>query len=245
MRKFTLILILLLTNIFVFAQTLSIDFQLNTNANAKTKNHLNWTLKSTANTTTTVTTTKDFFDAVSSASKKHSTKELREVYIDSKSKKQAMPKGLYTLLLFAVSSPEFLQNDDLKISSQGKKLTIQFIHRGIAYKISTNEKGYFDFSERTDAENGFYIAKDIAENEKGIFSLKADFVTEGTDKNQMQNADWTKFTFENDSFDKDIDLAFAGKLKTSYKNGILKIKGKLTKKVPVQPKADEENKKCR
>ena len=100
------------------------------------KNHFNWKTKSA--------TYKDYFDAVSGASKVHSTKYFREATLDSASKSLRVPKGLRNLCLFASSNPENLKTDDFKVERggiNGKKILITFTHREISYKIESDDNG--------------------------------------------------------------------------------------------------------
>ncbi|WP_147613987.1 hypothetical protein [Treponema pectinovorum] len=204
-KLFALALVLSL-NTNLFAQTLEIDFRFNTQKSDK-KNHLVWIVDGKK--------TSDTFDAITSASKKYSTGELRKVLFDKNS--NLAPKGLYSLLLFAVSPFQSAQKDELKIQQTGKKITLSFTHRGNAYKIQSDNEGFLSLEE------SFLIFKSFAQNNKGVFTVKSEYA----DSKNSERLDWEKLTLENDTPDSKSNKKYTGKLKVSLKNEILRIKGKL------------------
>ena len=220
------------------AESLKIDFRCRLDGDDG-KNYLNWQSDTSK--------IKDSFDAVSGASKKMSTKLLREVQIEEK--KRLFPKGLYALLLFAVTSPEQIKTDMLTVEAEDRKLTISFIHRGNAYKITTDEKG------RLDLLTGFTFAEGLATNSKQVFTIKPEYLQGYEEKSDEKEAeqketkiptpnplpespagstdwnllDWEKVTFIPDTYDEKAEKIWNGKLKTSLKDGVLTISGKLKK----------------
>lgn len=201
---FTTILVILSTNLI--AQTLEIDFRLNTQKSDK-KNQLTWLVDSKKTT--------DSFDAVTGASKKHSTGELKKVFFDKDSK--YAPKGLYALLLFAVSPFESLQKDMLKVEQNGKEILISFTHRGNAYKIQSDKDGFISM------QDSFKIFNSFAQNKAGVFTVKPEYA----DDSFPQTLDWKKLNLESDLADTKSNKQYTGKLKVSFKNDILKLQGKL------------------
>ena len=189
---------------------LKIDFLLDT-AHANPKNHLNWKTSSASY--------KDSFDAISGASKVHSTKNLREATLDASSKALQIPKGLRALCLFAVASPETLQKDNFQITHEEKKLTISFSHRGNDYKIESDENGTILVPE------GFSI-KLANQNEK---------------PEEKPSEEEANFTQDKPAFT--IKAIFSGKLKASLSpSGILTLNGKLILTENKEPeKPTEEN----
>ena len=234
------------------AESLKIDFRCRLDGDDG-KNYLNWQIDTSK--------IKDSFDAVSGASKKMSTKLLREVQVEEK--KRLFPKGLYALLLFAVTSPEQMKTDMLTVEAEDRKLTISFIHRGNAYKITTDEKG------RLDLLTGFTFAEGLATNSKQVFTIKPEYLQGYEEKSDEKEADkkeakiptpnptpnplpespagstdwnlldWEKVTFIPDTYDEKAEKIWNGKLKTSLKDGVLTISGKL-KKVE-KPKKSPDN----
>lgn len=136
---------------------ISVDFRLNFK-NDDGKNHLKWENSSKK--------IEDKYDAVSGASVSHSTGELLTLFRNGNSQNFLAPKGLRSLLLFAVSSPDFLQKDNLEIQQESDgKITIKFNHRKNKYFIQTDKKG------KLDLEKSFFILvpekenKNLAENQ--------------------------------------------------------------------------------
>ena len=251
----------------VFSDSLKIDMRLNLNKEDP-KNFLNTSLTTTSGTTTTSTKTKDGYDAISGASKKHSTKLTSTIYLD-KSNKKIMPKGLRALLLFPVSDFRFIGQDSLKIEKDGenpKKITMTFEHRGNSYRIQTDEKGkaFVNFQKEKNGEifNSFKIKlkTEEATEEANEKSAKAGGQKDdGIEKGQENNPDRQKINiekteaepaetesdgFENDTFDDNADKVYAGKLKIWEKDGILRMKGTLSlveKPVQKSEEAEGEN----
>ncbi len=243
---------------FLCAESVKIDMRLNT-AEADTKNHL--TIKAeTAGTTassTTATKTKDSYDAVSGASRKHSTKSTASLMVDSSNKK-TMPKGLRALALFSVSDFRFIEKDGLKIErdkENPKKLTITFSHRGNSYKIETDEKGtaHVNFQKEKNGEiqNSFKIkkkdadtadekngkneeskenpGKDVANRQKidTERGKRGAVVDENAEEATPESGTKDGDGFENDGFDDTAQKVYSGRLNLSLKSGIFKMKGTL------------------
>ena len=197
----------------VSAQAAKIDFRFNFQ-NDDGKNYLNWSADGKS--------IKDGFDVASGASKSKSTTEFNIVRFDSTGKKQAVPAGLRALVLYPVSMYAISTGDAFTASSAGKKVTVTFIHRGTAYKITSDDNGKIDLM------TGFQTA-DVGANIGGKFVLKDEFVKAGGDKNSMKDIDWSKVTFGPDTAASDADYTYTGSLDSAVKNGVLTIKGSLSK----------------
>lgn len=162
---------------------ISIDLKLQTKDNGK-KSHFYWKTSSKES--------KDFFDAVSGASKLHSTMEFKNIVNDGE---QLIPKSLYCLCLFAVSSPEYLGKDGFSAIKSGKKIEINFEHRENRYRICSDEKGFLnigssffmhkkgDLSDELSAEtcttskNYIYAGRLKAKlSDNGVLTLKGKFI---------------------------------------------------------------------
>ena len=239
MKRMLCAVLVALASLAFAAETMKVDFRYRLNGDDG-KNHLNWQTKTTKDkqaTTTNPNTVadrqiKDKYDATTGASKNMSTKYLREAAFMGKS--IIMPKGLYCLLLFAVSGNEQAEVDMLKVERQPmqeKALNISFVHRGIAYRISTDEKGQLD------TLSSFMCTESLAENKGTVFAIKQDFLKEGaapkgenaapvTDWNLV---DWDKVVFKPDTYDEMPEKAWQGTLKTKLKDGVLTVSGKLEK----------------
>lgn len=200
----------------LFAQNVKIDARLNVLA-ADKANYFNWTLGNTA--------TKDKFDATSGASVAKSTSAFNAVRYDAEAtKKAAIPVALRGLLLFPVSDFATLQGDGLAVTTNGKAVVVTFVHRGTAYRITTDSKGKFNVL------TGAEMAKGLAENVGGEFVLKNDFVKKGGDPKKMGDLDWSLITLAPDAKDKAASRWYEGTLNVAYVKGILTIKGNLVEK---------------
>ena len=178
--------------------SLKIDFRFNTKFQDK-KNYLKWKTSSKK--------VKDSYDAVSGASVSHSTGELLTLFRDGNSKNLLAPKGLRSLLLFAVSNPECLESDNFTAEKgDNGKIKISFTHRKIGYFIQTDEKG------KLDLENGFFIKKPQEEKQN-------------TDSEENTNDD--EFYSDEPEANPAPEKKFEGKLSVNLSGGILKISGKL------------------
>ncbi len=234
-------LVLLLCAVPAFsAEKLSIAFRYNTVADDG-KNFLRWQ--------TDDTKTSDRFDAVTGASVAKSTKLLRA--LQEPDKKKAFPKGLYALLLFAVSPAAQAQSDGLTVEKDGARLTISFMHRGNAYRITTDEKG------RLHTRTSFALAEHIADNTAGIFTIKPEFLPgasleppekaeapDGQTETAAQDGapaaaetDGTRVAeeilpFVPDDYDESAPAIWDGTLKTAFADGVLTITGRLKRIAP-------------
>jgi hypothetical protein len=200
----------------VAAQKATIDMKYKVGTD-DASNYVNWSADGT--------TVKDGFDAASGASKSNTTKKFDVVRFDATGKKQAVPGGLRALVLFPVATSAVAKGDNLTVTSEGKKVTITFIHRGTAYVITSDDKGNIDMA------TSFKKAAGLADNVGGKFTLKSDFIAEGADNTNMASLDWGKVTLAADTADADAGYTYTGSLKAEYKDGVLTLKGNLKKVV--------------
>lgn len=221
-------------------QHIKIDLLLDTKK-ANPKNHFNWNTKSDSY--------KDYFDAVSGASKAHSTKQFRDFVLENGSKNMRTPKGLRNLCLFAVASPDLLEKDGFRIDSDGKKLVISFTHREIAYRIESDEDGMISVPE------GFFIQlpppKQTAGDSEQTEAEKADSSQAKAEQPASENASAEKAAdgaespdFQADAPSPSLATLFKGKLKAQLsQDGIFTLGGKLVlaKREEPKTKAPEES----
>lgn len=181
-------------------------------------NYINWSADGTS--------VKDGFDAASGASKANTTKKFDVVRYDATGKKQAVPAGLRALVLFPVATSAVALGDNFTVTTAGSKVTIQFIHRGTAYVITSDDKGNIDLS------NGFQKSTaSVADNVGGKFIVKDEFLKTGADNTSMASVDWSKVTLAADTADADAGYSYTGSLKSTYNGGVLTLKGSLKKVV--------------
>lgn len=149
------------------------------------KNHFNWKdsgkSSSSSSSTNSDNSYKDYFDAVSGASKVHSTKNFRDVVLDSSKKNLRTPKGLRNLCLFAVANPETLSKDNFLVTQEGKKLTITFTHRENSYRIETDENGMLQVPE------GFFVKLKAPKDKKDADKSKNDSKNEKAAKDSKDS----------------------------------------------------------
>ena len=189
---------------------LSIDMLLDTQKE-NARNHLNWRSGAVSH--------KDYFDAVSGASKLHSTKNLRELTADPDSKSSRIPKGLRSLCLFAVSDSKTLSKDNFSITADGKKLTITFSHRGISYKIESDDGG------RILVPEGFSI---IFPPDTGDDSRPQDGQQTEIAREKNVGEESAALRYEADAPGEAVAAIYKGSLRSSLsQDGILTLKGKL------------------
>ena len=123
---------------------------------------------------------KDSLDAITGASQSASTKRFDSImYTNPGDKNNLFPQSLRNLFLYAVTSQSFMDKDDFLIESDQGKITIQFRHRGSAYKIVTDEKGLLNFTQAAEE-------KKAAENQDATTSASPK-ETDGTSKDATSN----------------------------------------------------------
>ena len=210
------------------AERLKIDFRYNTAADDG-GNFLRWR--------TSGVQADDRFDAVTGASVAQSTKGLRAVQADGG---KTFPKGLYALLLFAVSPAAQAQTDGLTVTQDGARLSVAFMHRGVAYRICTDEQG------RLDPRSSFSLAEGLADNTAGVFTIKPEFLYDTADETTGESAratgiDWEKVTFVPDSYGEGTERVWDGALSMTFVDGVLTIRGTLKRiAAPEMPAPQEE-----
>ena len=168
-------------------------------------------------------TVKDGFDAKTGASLAKSTSEFNVIRYDSTGKAKAIPVGLRGFVLFPLATDAVALADDLTVTSEGKAVTIRFVHRGTAYLIKTDAKGNLDLA------TGFQMAEGLCDNVGGKFIVKDDYLVAGGDNTSMKSVDWSKVTFVPDVADENADYTYNGTLAVAYKNGTVTMKGTLVK----------------
>ena len=210
MKHLLWVVLLFCTSLAFGTETLKIDFRYNTRADDG-KNHLYWQTKDTK--------VHDYFDAVSGASKARSTKQLRQLQAPSNVKQ--FPKGLYALLLFAVTPAAQGKTDALTVETIDGHLTISFQHRGNAYLITADEKG------RLHTRTSFMIAENFAAAEEGTAEPAAENTAE-TASEAVPHAE-APLPFVQDDYGDNAEFIWDGRLKAAYTDGILTITGKLKK----------------
>jgi hypothetical protein len=159
------------------AQNLIIDFQYNVSG-PDAGNYLTFT-----GPLRYIAVNKDTYDAVSGASKQKTT-ALFTPYQTDITGKAAFPSGVRGLFLYPVSSDEIRQGDNLNVAKAANGvITIQYAHRGTAYRIVTDNQGRITFPR------GSYSSRVIGYIQgAGPQVISRDFSSDGT----AARIDWAK-----------------------------------------------------
>jgi len=215
-----------------FAQDLKIDFQVNVAA-ADAGNYFTF-----SGPIRYMAANKDTFDAATGASKLVSTKMFMPYLYDVKGK-ALMPTGLRGLFLFAVAADDYRIGDNLNVAKAADgTITIQYAHRGTAYKLVSDRTGAFAFPK------GDYVRRQIGFIQgAGPQVIHTDFSSNGT----AARIDWSKVWDSRIAGGKEIKAGVAtrtgnitdengaadaifkwdGKLQVTFERNILKIVGGL------------------
>jgi len=170
-------------------------------------------------------TVKDKFDATTGASFAGSTALFNTIRYDSQTtRKAAIPVALRGLLLYPVSDYETATADAFTVSASGKAIVVRFVHRGVAYELTTDKNGKFNVL------TGAKSAKGLADNVGGEFVLKKEFLKDGGNPGKMADVDWSKIPLVLDAKDPLASRWFEGSLNFSLEGNILTVKGTLTEK---------------
>ena len=90
--------------------------------------------------------TKDSLDTVSGASRYQSTAIFSVAYQNDIAQKAAFPGGVRGLLLYPVAPDSIRTEDVLAVNKAGNGvITVQYVHRGYAYRITTDNQGRLIF----------------------------------------------------------------------------------------------------
>jgi hypothetical protein len=87
---------------------------------------------------------KDAYDAVSGASKQKSTSLFAPIQTDIMGR-ATISQGFRGLLLYPVAPDEIRREDKLHVYKEGDTITMEYAHRGVAYRIQTDRNGNISF----------------------------------------------------------------------------------------------------
>jgi hypothetical protein len=216
------------------SEDLKIDFQLNTTAADPTNNYFTF-----AGNIRYMAAEKDQVDVTTGASTLRST-EVFQAYLYDVEGKTTMSSGLRGLFLFGVNTFSSMEDDNLVANKAADgTITVQFTHRGTAYRIMTDKNGKLSFP------NGSFESRAIGYIKGGGPQvISTDFSADGT----AATVDYAKVWDSSVAGGKIItegvanktgDIAknvasadsmyyFGGTLDASLAGGILKIAGALT-----------------
>jgi hypothetical protein len=215
----------------LFAQDLSIDYRYNVSG-PDSGNYL--TYKSAIRY---IEANKDTYDAATGASKSKSTSLFAPIQTDIMGK-ATISAGLRGLLLFPLSNDSTRIEDNLRVYKEGNSIIMEYVHRGVAYRIQTDEKGNITFPR------GSYVMRAIGYikgHDPQVIST--DFSADGT----ASAVDWKKVwdpgspsgrtvapgenaktgPIQNDYGDMMAMFNWDGTLQVRFENSILTIQGTL------------------
>lgn len=217
----------------LYAQDLKIDYQVNVAAEDPA-NHFSF-----SGPIRYMAADKDTLDATTGASKLGSTHIFMPYLYDVKGK-AVLPLGLRGLFLFAVAPKDQRIIDNLTVSKAADGvITVQYVHRGTAYKLVTDKNGKFTFPRGNFARRTIGFIQ--GSNPQVIHT---DFSADGT----AAKVNWAKVwdakipggkeikdgvitktgTILDDNGVADAMYSWNGELQVTFEKNILKISGGLT-----------------
>lgn len=124
---------------------------------------------------------KDTIDVATGASKAKGT-EILNSYRNDKDGKNTLPGGIQSLLKYGVSPAEDFATDNLQVAKAADGvITVQYIHRGTAYKMVSDAAGKFPLP-------GSYLKRAVGTLVDGEQVVSTDFSASG----HAKDADWAK-----------------------------------------------------
>jgi hypothetical protein len=213
------------------AQDLSIDYRFNVLGQTG-ENYLSYT-----SGIRYILADKDSFDAVSGASRQKSTSLFAPLQTDIMGR-ATISTGFRGLLLFPLSSDATRIEDNLHVYKEGALIIMEYVHRGVAYRIQADAEGNISFPR------GSYVMRTIGYitgHDPQVIS--SDFSANKT----AAGVDWKKVwdpkipsgrpidsgsevrtgPIQNDYGDMMAMFNWDGSLKVGFENSVLTIKGVL------------------
>jgi hypothetical protein len=130
------------------AQDLNIDYRYDSSGGGR-ENYLSYT-----SAIRYIAADRDAFDAVSGASQQKSTSLFAPIQTDIMGR-ATISTGFRGLLLFPLASDATRVEDNLHVYREGAVITIEYAHRGVAYRIQTDRNGNISFPR------GDYVMRSI------------------------------------------------------------------------------------
>jgi hypothetical protein len=230
-RKLAVCIMLFGCGALISAQDLSIDYRFDVSGRTE-GNYLSY--KSAIRY---IAADKDSFDAVSGASRQKSTSLFAPLQSDIMGR-ATISGGVRSLLMFPLAADATRTEDNLHVYKEGNIITMEYIHRGVAYRIQTDKQGNISFPR------GSYVMRTIGYikgHDPQVIS--ADFSADKT----AAGVDWKKVWDPKTPSERSIDSGsdaktgpvrndygdmmamfnWDGALEVGFENSILTIKGVL------------------
>jgi hypothetical protein len=147
-RKAIVFVILLGCGALLSAQDLCIDYRFDVSGRTG-GNYLSYT-----SAIRYIAANKDSFDAVSGASRQKSTSLFAPLQSDIMGR-ATISGGFRSLLMFPLAADATRVEDNLRVYKEGNVITMEYVHRGVAYRIRTDERGNISFPR------GSYVMRTI------------------------------------------------------------------------------------
>jgi hypothetical protein len=213
------------------AQDLSIDYRFDVSGRTG-ENYLSYT-----SAIRYIAADKDSFDAATGASKQKSTSLFAPLQTDIMGR-ATISGGFRSLLMYPLAADSVRTEDNLHVYKEGSVITMEYVHRGVAYRVRTDERGNISFPR------GDYVTRTIGYikgHDPQVISR--DFSSDGT----AVGVDWKKVwdpktpsgrpvdsgseaktgPIQNDYGDMMAMFNWDGTLEVRFENSILTIKGVL------------------
>jgi hypothetical protein len=147
-RAFVFVFLLMLISGGLSAQDLTIDYRYRVSG-PDGGNYLSYT-----SAIRYIAAERDTFDAVSGASRQKSTSLFAPIQTDIMGR-ATISGGFRGLLLFPLSADSTRTEDNLHVYKEGNVITAEYLHRGVAYRIQTDQQGNISFPR------GSYVMRTI------------------------------------------------------------------------------------
>ncbi|MDR3249256.1 MAG: hypothetical protein LBT39_10780 [Treponema sp.] len=161
---------------FLSAQDLSVDYRYNPSGPDE-RNYLTY-----VSAIRYIAAQEDAYDAASGASKQKSTSLFAPIQTDIMGR-ATISTGFRGLLLFPLSADSTRTEDNLHVYKEGDIITMEYAHRGVAYRIQTDKTGNISFPR------GGYVMRTIGYIQgTNPQVISYDFSSDGT----ARTIDWKK-----------------------------------------------------
>jgi hypothetical protein len=146
--KAVVFIVIFLGGALLSAQDLSIDYRFDVSGSAA-GNYLSYT-----SAIRYIAADKDAFDTVSGASRQKSTSLFAPIQSDIMGR-ATISGGFRSLLMFPLAADTVRVEDNLHVYREGSVITMEYVHRGVAYRIRTDDRGNISFPR------GSYVMRTI------------------------------------------------------------------------------------
>jgi hypothetical protein len=217
--------------VLLSAQDLSIDYRFDVSGRTG-GNYLSYT-----SAIRYIAANKDSFDAVSGASRQKSTSLFAPLQTDIMGK-ATISGGFRSLLMYPLAHDSLRSGNNLHVYNEGAIITMEYIHRGVAYRIQTDNRGNISFPR------GSYVMRTVGyikgEDPQVISTdFSADKTAAGVDWKKVwdprtpsgrpvdSGSDSVTGPIQNDYGDMMAMFNWDGTLEVRFENSILTIQGVL------------------